>query len=659
MGRGTLSATATIDAAEGAGDAISPPRRPLAIAGTVGRGGRNNAADVRAVQDRLVELRFIDAATLAQERPGGAGAAPEESLAQTISAIESFQRQMAIDVTGTVALTGTTRTELDRAIPLPTPGELSTITTELQAITQTIRRGLTIAGPVGATAAGNAVEDVRAVQQRLVDVGRLTASHAESPAPGATGVVPPARLAATIGGLRRFQDEVRFFVARRTIAGAITPGIVSPGDATASLLDRISVYTMTLGPSRVSFRDHVVSGATQSETGVMFAGAASPSALAVTAFTGVGLNAGQAAALKLVSTFEGNFDAINTYDRAIVSAGFIQFAGGRGLPPYVALLKARQPAKFRDLLRKFGIDVEFTVSGGTITGARLVVFDGAATRVLRGTAAETAIHDDKRLTTVLILSGRDRDVQLVQLEAAVRGYVRPSLGLTIVPSVRGGRVLSGRVLQTQKGMAALFDRAIQEGLGAAKRRFERVIRRMVRNAEPLPTPTNPRPPPPRPPTEIELQRREGDILSEIERDLQAAADVASNIRSARASLQALIGAAGTAGASVGGVTAHPELPSARQAVTAARVAIADVVNIVTGGNVDTRLAAITAALTAEEARLALTPAPATVADLSASLAASRHELEKIAGPFSTAAMFLDRIRRIRRSALDSSLAGSP
>jgi hypothetical protein len=648
-----------IDAAEGAGDAISSPRTPLKIAGTVGRGARNHAADVRAVQDRLVELRAIDAATLAPERPSGRGVVPEESLAQTINAIESFQRQMAIDVNGTVALTGTTRTELDRAIPLPTPGELSTITTELQAITQTNTRGLTIAGPVGATATGNAVDDVRAVQRRLVEVGRLAASHAESPAPRATGMVPQARLAATIAGLRRFQQEVRFFAARRTIAGAITPGVVSPGDATASLLDRISVYTMTVGPSRVSFRDHVASGVTQSETGVMFAGSASPSALPVTAFTGVGLNAGQAAALRLVSTFEGNFDAINTYDRAIVSAGFIQFAGGRGLPPYIALLKARQPAKFRDLLQTFGIDVEFMVSGGTISGARLVVFDAAAKRVLRGTAAETAIRDDKRLTTVLILSGRDRDVQLVQLEAAVRGYVRPALGLTIVPSVRGGRVLSGRVLQSQKGMAALFDRAIQEGLGAAKRRFERVIQRMVRNAEPRPTPINPRPPPPRPPTEIELQRREGDILSEIERDLQAAADVASNITRARASLQTLIQAAGAAGASVGGVTARPELASARQAVTAARVAIADVVNIVTGGNVDTRLAAITATLTAEEARLALTPAPATVADLSTSLAASRHELAEIAGPFSTAAMFLDRIRRIRRSTLDSGLAGSP
>jgi len=639
------SPVAEIDIGEAVRDPIRPPRTPLAVRGTVGRAGRNNAADVRAVQDRLVELRVIDAATISPERPTGAAVVPEESLAQTINAIESFQRQMAIDVNGIVALTGSTRTELDRTLPFPTPDELSTVATELRAINQSISRGLTIKGPVGATATGNAIEDVRAVQRRLVDVGRLAPSHAENPAPGATGTVPQSQLAATIAALRRFQDDVRFFIGRRTVAGPVTPGVVSPGDATGALLDRVSVYTMALGSSRVSFRDHVASGVTQSEAGVMFSGSASPSGLPVRAFTNVGLNPGQAEALKLVSTFEGNFDAINTYDRAIVSAGFIQFAGGRGLPPYFALLKARQADKFRDLLQKFGIDVEFLVTGGAITSARVVVVDPAGTRVLRATAAEIAIRDDKRLTTVLILSGRDRDVQIVQIEAAVRGYVLPALNTTIAPSTRGGRVWLRDFLRSQKGMAALFDRAIQEGLAGAKRRFERVIQRMVGNAAP--------------PSTAQLQSREGDILSELERDLQAATDVSRNIARARSALQTLIQAAGEPTATVSSVVGRAELTSARQALTEARVALSDVINIVTGGNVDTQLASLGVALKAEETRLALTPAPPTVADLSTTLAASRRALEQVAGPFSTAAMFLDRIRRIRRSTLDSGLAGSP
>ena len=652
-GPGPSPAPAEIDyLGEGIRDPIPPPRAPLAIRGPVGRGGRNNAPDVVAVQDRLVELRVADAAALAPERPAGAGVVPESSLARTIEALESFQRQMAIAVNGTVALRGDTRAELDRAIPLPTPSELSAIDTELRAIGQTISRGLTITGPVGATSSGNAVEDVRAVQRRLVEIGRLAATHRESPVAGATGAVPVTALAATIAALHAFQADARFFAGRRTIAGTITPGVASPGDATATLLDRISVYTMALGPTRLSFRDHVVSRATRSETGVAFPGTSSPSALPVRVFTDLGLAAGQAAALKLVSTFEGNFDAINTYDRAIVSAGFIQFAGGRGLPPYAALLKARQPARFRALLRKFGIDVEFTVSRGAIAGARLVVLDAAGTRVLRATAAETAIRDDKRLTTALILSGRDRDVQIVQIEAAIRDYVLPALNARVAPSARGGSIRLGDVLRSQKGMAALFDRAIQEGVGAARRRFERIIQRMVRAAEPRPLPT----PPPRPPTTEQLQRREGDILAEIERDLQAAADVGANPARARSSLQAVARAAGAAGAAVAALLARPELAAARRAVTDARVGLADVVNLSTGGNVDTQLAAMNATLIAEEARLAFTPPPASVADLSRSLTTSRNALEGIEGPLATAPPFLHRIQRIRRSTLDSGLA---
>ena len=199
------------NAGEGVADPIPPSRPPLAITGTVGRGGANNAADVRAVQDRLVELRTVDAATIAPERPASAAAVPEVSLAQTINAIESFQRQMALDVNGTVGLLDSTRGELDRAIPLPAPDELAAIAAARQTITQTIARGLTITGPVGATATGNAVDEVRAVQARLVAVGTLARPMVKAPR-REHGTVPQARLAATIAAIGRFQDEVRFFV---------------------------------------------------------------------------------------------------------------------------------------------------------------------------------------------------------------------------------------------------------------------------------------------------------------------------------------------------------------------------------------------------------------------------------------------------------------
>ena len=395
----------------------------------------------------------------------------------------------------------------------------------------------------------------------------------------------------------------------------------------------------------------MVSGTTQSEIGIAFSGSAPPSALPAAAYTNAGLNPAQAAAFTLVSTFERNFDAIST-DRALVSAGSFSSraaAGCRRTRLAEGAPGGDIPRPAPEVRHRRGIHV----AAGAITGARVVVIDPAGTRILRGSAAETAIRDNKRLTTALILSGRDRDVQLVQLEAAVRGYVVPALAATIAPSPRGGSVRLREILRSKKGLAALFDRAIQEGVAGAKRRFERVIQRMVRAGEPRPPA-----PPAAAPTPPQPQRPEGDVLSELERDLQAAADVAGHLTRARLSLQTLIQAAAAAGAGVDALIGRSELAAARQAVTAARAALPDVVNIVTGGNVDTQLAAIAGTLAAEQTRLALTPAPATAADLSNALAASRQALEQVAGPFATAPIFLDRIRRIRRSTLDSGLAES-
>jgi outer membrane biosynthesis protein TonB len=624
---------------------VAPPRALLAITGSVGRGGQNLPADVTAVQDRLVELRVLDQNDAAAERPVSATVA-ESALSRTIDAIESFQRQMGIAVGGKVDVRSAVRTDLDRAVPQPDPTELSAVAGERNAISQTVSRGLTLSGAVGATDDGNAPDDVRVVQRRLIELGKLPESHPEGAAAGFTGAIPQAALQATIAALRNFQADVRFWTARGTISGAVTAGVVAPSDATTALLDRITVYRTSVQPHPISFRDHIVSAATRSETGVMFKGTSPPSAIPVARYQALGLTAAQAAALKLVSSHEGNFDAINTYDRAAVSVGFIQFAGGRGLPRYLALLKARQAAKFRDLLQRFGIDVEFTVVDGAIRSPRIIVLDTGRPAVLRAQDAEAAIRDDKKLTAALILSGRDRDVQLVQIEAAVRDYVLPALNGPVSWAV-GHTARLGAILRSQKGMAALFDRAIQEGVEAGRRRFERVIQRVVGSADPK-----------APKASLnEVQRREGDVLAELERDLQAAADVAARIARARASLDTLIAAANAPGGSLAGVLAQPELADARRALRDARTGLAGVINVTSPPRVtvEATLQAMLTTVTSEEARLALTPPPPSLAALSTALTASRPALATVAGPVSTSTMFLARIQRIRRSTLDTAL----
>ncbi len=650
---------APLESWEGEGDAeaitdpIQPVRPPIALSGGVGRAGRNNAPDVKSVQARLVELRALESSDATSEQPSGAGAVPETALAQTIEAIERFQRQMGLPVDGLVEVASATRTELDQTIPTPTAAEFSAVATERRAIGQSVNRGLTIKGAVGATAGGNDPNDVRAVQRKLVDIGALASTHAEAPAASATAPVPQSSLRATIVALRTVQKDVDFWVSRGTISGKIAPGVVAPGDATATLLDRISVYSMTLGTHRLAFRDHVAGGNTRSDAGVMFVGTARPSAIPLADYRAAGLSAAQAAALKQVSTHEGSFDAINTYDRALVSAGFIQFAGGRGLPRYLALLKARQPARFRDLFQKFGLDVEFVVARGAIDQSRLVVLDPDGSRVLRSSAAEAAVRDDKRLTAVLIVSGRDRDVQRTQLEAAVRDYVLPILNASVSwASTIRQRAAVKDLFRSQKGMAALFDRCIQEGLGAARRRVERIIQRLV-TALPPEGPKKPAPTP----SPADMQRREGDILAELERDLQAAAEVADRIGRARRALTTLVGATRATGATPASILARSELADARKAVSEARVGVPGVVNATTatGVTVEAALGSMTTTLASEEGRLAMTTAPPTLDALRETLVSSRQALATALAPVATSPMFLSRIQRIRRSTLDSSL----
>src|SRR6185295_18524741 len=87
----------------------------------------------------------------------------------------------------------------------------------------------------------------------------------------------------------------------------------------------------------------------------------------------------------------------------------------------------------------------------------------------------------------------------------------------------------GVLLRSKKGMAAAFDRAIQEGVDTARRRFERLLQRLVRSAAPT-APGTPAP------TVTDMQAREGDLLAEVERDLQAATDVGARMGRARSGL---------------------------------------------------------------------------------------------------------------------------
>lgn len=160
-----------------------------------------------------------------------------------------------------------------------------------------------------------------------------------------------------------------------------------------------------------------------------------------------------ARALRFVSQHEGGYDAVNTWDRARFSWGFIQFAGGRGFPKMLAHFKSQDPELFHKYLGRYGVDVLPDASGDPVP----VCLDTLRGRVLYGDRAEQRIGDDPLLVALFIRAGRDADVQRLQIEAACRLYVRPAL------TAQASGVVLSSILRSPKGMAMLIDRKIHEG----------------------------------------------------------------------------------------------------------------------------------------------------------------------------------------------------
>ena len=171
-----------------------------------------------ACRPRLVELRVLEQSDAAAERPAS-GQPQRARCARTIEAIESFQRSMGTAVERQGRRHRPTRTDLDRAIPRRPPPTSRQSRPRETAHTRDgeSRPDAHRAGRIDSS--GNAPDDVRGVQRRLVDLGRLPASHRESPAAGVRrgvagesardnpGRCVPCKLTRDSGSSRRFDDR--------------------------------------------------------------------------------------------------------------------------------------------------------------------------------------------------------------------------------------------------------------------------------------------------------------------------------------------------------------------------------------------------------------------------------------------------------------------
>jgi len=229
----------------------NPPRfrtQAMEFSNSVGQGQNNAPADVRLLQDRLLNLTYLtqanfDAEVVNPADPANPAHVPDNQIQQTVAALISFQVSRGLNGNGQVSPGSETHRMLVRP-SLPT-----------------VRAGI-LNARVGIGGGGNAninqPADVRMVQERLHELGFLpTADFLNERAdPTAGGNIAVAQLARTIDAIRAFQ---RIVVGR-------TDGNIDPGGMSLRILNDPTYGTLT------TFNPE----ANNPHAGIAFAGAGGP-----------------------------------------------------------------------------------------------------------------------------------------------------------------------------------------------------------------------------------------------------------------------------------------------------------------------------------------------------------------------------------------------
>ncbi len=196
-------------------------------------------------------------------------------------------------------------------------------------------------------------------------------------------------------------------------------------------------------------------------------------------YLSIGADPSMAKVLEFVSSNEGKFDAINSWDRAFFSFGFVQFAGGgRSLHTLLALIKYRDPFLFYDCFQRFGIDVEYTFRNNRFSNHRTVTIDTKTGVVRKGDEAEKHLRDNKVLTAAFIRAGYDPEIAKLQVLLAAYEYANPALRRNInvtTADKKTIRAATSSFIKSPAGITALVDMSVNQGVTGASRLFASAI----------------------------------------------------------------------------------------------------------------------------------------------------------------------------------------
>lgn len=311
------------------------------------------------------------------------------------------------------------------------------------------------------------IKSINGLPNNNLSVGQIlkvrSAGGGTVPAPVTPSTPPPIFTPGPVSPPSTPQMSDNYFAARQLFSYEIRPEancnrfllkvpLLNGGQIVANLRDNVTHSPYMVYPQGIVY------------------GGQSAIELDVQTIESVGLTANQAKALQYVSLHEGKFDAINSYDKAIFSYGFIQFTGasavGGSLNRVLASMKAYAPAAFQRVFQRVGIDSE---GAGTLPTTTVVTENGSR---LRNDDAWLYIQRNLHLYGAFIQAGYEPSLIREQLRMANMLYVQAALNFKLDVTLGGIRIIVPKiseVITSEGALTAVIALAVNQGVGGMSR----------------------------------------------------------------------------------------------------------------------------------------------------------------------------------------------
>ncbi|HAS45953.1 MAG TPA: hypothetical protein DCS93_36055 [Microscillaceae bacterium] len=232
-------------------------------------------------------------------------------------------------------------------------------------------------------------------------------------------------------------ETAKYILTETTSRAGFTEKQVKQGDATYIILRDFRRYTWQYTGAdgkqkNMKAQNFVYNWANTYEEGVQINGKDQAANFPLNKFKEAGsLSDKQAKALKFASKHEGGFDALNTYDQAVISFGYVQFAGNEKgtFTLLMAYIKHYEPSTFQARFQQYGIDVAYVLKNQQIESnphPKLVLKTDK--KNLKGTEAEKYIQQHPHYLGVFMRAAEDTKVKEQQIHLSVDHYAKPTGG---------------------------------------------------------------------------------------------------------------------------------------------------------------------------------------------------------------------------------------